>query len=102
MDGAYLQKSQPYNWTFLWLEQLRPLCLRNAWFSFFTEEMRQPPYLCYVDQAKILKLVPDDSEVAPGREMKRYKKIIEYCEDKEGVHSFVAQGAFLKRLLKIK
>lgn len=57
------------------------------------EDARQPPYLCPVDLAKLLKATGADPK-------ERYKAIIEFCEDHKDAHLFAAYGAWVQTRLE--
>lgn len=57
------------------------------------EDARQPPYLCPIDLAKVLKSTGTD-----GNE--RYQKLWEFCEKYKEVHLFAAFGAWIRRRLQ--
>ena len=53
------------------------------------EDARQPPYLCPVDLAKVLRATQAD-------EIERYKKLLEFCEKRKEAHLFQAFGAWIR------
>ena len=57
------------------------------------EDARQPPYLCPVDLAKVLRATGAD-------ERERYKALLEVCEGWGEVHLFRAFGAWLRARLE--
>ncbi|KAK4982753.1 hypothetical protein LTR50_007597 [Elasticomyces elasticus] len=54
-----------------------------------TEDGRQPPYLCPVDLAKVLKATGSSSR-------ERYQALLAYCDKRADVHLFAAFGAWLR------
>jgi archaemetzincin len=59
------------------------------------EDARQPPYLCPVDLAKVLKATGAD-------EIDRYRALLAFCKKQKDVHLFVAFGAWIKSVLESK
>lgn len=60
------------------------------------EDARQPPYLCPVDLAKVLRATGAD-------EGERYRKILKFCEQHSGEHMFAAFAAWIGvRLQQVK
>lgn len=69
------------------------------------EDIRQPPYLCPVDLRKVLVATGlDKLEGLEGREVERYKKLLEFCDGEEWVNEwemFVAYAAWIRERLKV-
>lgn len=69
------------------------------------EDIRQPPYLCPVDLRKVLVATGlDKLEGLEGREVERYKRLLEFCEGEEWVNEwemFVAYAAWIRERLKV-
>jgi archaemetzincin len=59
------------------------------------EDARQPPYLCPIDLAKVLKATGAD-------ERDRYRSLLEFCERNKEVHLFAAYGAWIYRILEME
>jgi archaemetzincin len=58
-----------------------------------TEDARQPPYLCPVDLAKVLK--------ATGADVKeRYEALVSFCDQHKDVHLFAGYGAWIRGRLE--
>jgi len=57
------------------------------------EDARQPPYLCPVDSAKLLRATGGDAK-------ERYEAILMFCEKYESFHLFAAYGAWVRARLK--
>lgn len=58
------------------------------------EDNRQPPYLCPVDLAKILKATGAD-------EAQRYKALLEFCQRHNNIQLFAAFGGWLTARLRL-
>ncbi|KAJ9669794.1 hypothetical protein H2201_000180 [Coniosporium apollinis] len=56
--------------------------------SSIREDARQPPYLCPVDLAKLLRATGAD-------ETERYRVLLGFCERHDGTHGFAAFGAWI-------
>lgn len=56
------------------------------------EDVRQPPYLCPVDLAKILRATGADV-------LERYQALLVFCQRYENAHMFAAFAAWLQRRL---
>jgi archaemetzincin len=61
--------------------------------SHITEDHRQPPYLCPVDLAKVLRATGAD-------EVERYKALMKFCDKWKGDRMFAAYGAWIRSLLE--
>ena len=57
------------------------------------EDARQPPYLCPVDLAKVLKATGAD-------EQERYRSLLAFCEKYKGVHLFASYEAWIAQKLR--
>lgn len=57
------------------------------------EDARQPPYLCPVDSAKLLKATGANAK-------KRFEATLEFCDDHEDIHLFAAYGAWVRTRLE--
>jgi len=60
------------------------------------EDARQPPYLCPVDLAKVLRATGTDG-------CERYRVLLEFCkawEGKEGGHMFASFAGWLRGRIK--
>ena len=60
--------------------------------SCMVEDMRQPPYLCPVDLAKVLR-------ATSVTEKDRYEAILRFCEARQAVSTWRAYGAWLRWIL---
>ena len=61
--------------------------------SHITEDHRQPPYLCPVDLAKVLRATGADEE-------ERYNALLKVCDKWNGDRMFAAYGAWIRMLLE--
>lgn len=57
------------------------------------EDARQPPYLCPVDLAKVLK-------ATEANILERYKALLAFCEQHKDIHLFSGYGAWILERLK--
>jgi archaemetzincin len=57
------------------------------------EDARQPPYLCPVDSAKLLRATEGDVK-------ERYTAIVKFCGEHKDVHLFAAYGAWIRARLE--
>jgi archaemetzincin len=57
------------------------------------EDARQPPYLCPVDLAKVLK-------ATEGNVKERYQALLAFCDRHEDVHIFAGYGAWIRGRLE--
>lgn len=56
------------------------------------EDVRQPPYLCPVDLAKVLR-------ATGATEKERYEAILEFCKDRRNAPLYVALGAWVEAMI---
>ena len=59
------------------------------------EDARQPPYLCPIDLAKVLRATGAD-------ENERYGSMLAFCEKNKDAHLFAAFGAWIRGRMKIE
>jgi archaemetzincin len=59
------------------------------------EDARQPPYLCPIDLAKVLRATGAD-------ENKRYTSLLSFCERFKEAHLFAAYGAWIRSRLEME
>jgi archaemetzincin len=58
------------------------------------EDARQPPYLCPVDLAKVLRATGADEE-------ERYEKLLKVCKKHDEAHLLRAFGAWIRERIEI-
>lgn len=56
------------------------------------EDTRQPPYLCPVDLAKVLRSTGTDGK-------QRYQALLKFCDKHKDTHLFAAYGAWIREML---
>ena len=66
-------------------------CMQGT--SHITEDHRQPPYLCPVDLAKVLRATAAD-------EVERYEALLKFCDKWREDRMFAAYGAWIRSLLE--
>jgi len=59
-----------------------------------TEDARQPPYLCLIALAKVLKAT---GATAKGQ----HEALLSFCEKRQGAHLFATHAAWLRVMLEL-